>query len=72
MEFNHYSVLLEETIENLNVRPGGIYVDGTLGGGGHAYEVCKRLKGQGRFFLVGVIQNYALLALLVTFWISSN
>ena len=35
MEFKHYSVLLEETIENLNVRPGGIYVDGTLGGGGH-------------------------------------
>ena len=50
MEFNHYSVLLEETIEYLNVRPGGIYVDGTLGGGGHAYEVCKRLKGEGKFY----------------------
>ena len=55
MEFNHYSVLLEETIENLNVRPGGIYVDGTLGGGGHAYEVCKRLQGQGRF--IGIDQD---------------
>lgn len=55
MEFNHYSVLLGETIENLNVRPGGIYVDGTLGGGGHAYEVCKRLQGQGRF--IGIDQD---------------
>ena len=55
MEFNHYSVLLEETIENLNVRPGGIYVDGTLGGGGHAYEVCKRLQEQGRF--IGIDQD---------------
>ena len=55
MEFNHYSVLLGETIENLNVRPGGIYVDGTLGGGGHAYEVCKRLNGQGRF--IGIDQD---------------
>ena len=35
MEFNHYSVLLNETIENLNIKPDGIYVDGTLGGGGH-------------------------------------
>ena len=34
MEFNHYSVLLNETIENLNIKPDGIYVDGTLGGGG--------------------------------------
>ncbi len=55
MEFNHYSVLLGETIENLNVRPGGIYVDGTLGGGGHAYEVCKLLKGQGHF--IGIDQD---------------
>ena len=55
MEFNHYSVLLGETIEYLNVRPGGIYVDGTLGGGGHAYEVCKRLNGQGKF--IGIDQD---------------
>lgn len=47
--FNHYSVLLEETIEQLHVRPNGIYVDGTLGGAGHAYEVCSRLT-TGRFY----------------------
>lgn len=44
MEFRHYSVLLEETIEQLHVKPDGIYVDGTLGGGGHALEVCRRLE----------------------------
>lgn len=47
--FNHYSVLLKETIEQLHVRPTGIYVDGTLGGAGHAYEVCSRLT-TGRFY----------------------
>lgn len=46
--FQHKSVLLDEVIENLNIRPDGIYVDGTLGGAGHASEVCKRLKN-GRF-----------------------
>ena len=49
MEFNHYSVMLAETIDQLNIKPDGIYVDGTLGGAGHAYEVCKRL-GAGRFY----------------------
>ena len=43
MEFNHYSVLLAKTVEHLNVRPEGVYVDGTLGGGGHAFEVCRQL-----------------------------
>ena len=43
MDFAHYSVLLAETIEELHVKPEGIYVDGTLGGGGHALEVCRRL-----------------------------
>lgn len=43
MEFNHYSVLLAETIEQLDVKPDGIYADGTLGGGGHACEICRRL-----------------------------
>ncbi len=55
MEFVHKSVLLEETVDSLNVRPGGIYVDGTLGGGGHAYEVCRRLAGKGRF--IGIDQD---------------
>ena len=43
MEFNHYSVMLNETIESLNIKPDGIYVDGTLGGGGHSFEIAKRL-----------------------------
>ena len=41
MEFKHKSVLLKETIDNLNVKPDGIYVDGTLGAAVHASEVCK-------------------------------
>lgn len=49
MEFKHKSVLLEETVDNLNIKPDGIYVDGTLGGAGHACEVCKRLSDKGRF-----------------------
>jgi 16S rRNA (cytosine1402-N4)-methyltransferase len=57
MEFKHYSVLLEETIEQLNIRPDGIYVDGTLGGGGHACEVCKRLSEKGHFY--GIDQDAA-------------
>lgn len=57
MAFSHYSVLLNETIENLNINPDGIYVDGTLGGGGHALEVVRRLSGQGRFF--GIDQDDA-------------
>ena len=48
MEFNHYSVLLNETIENLNIKPDGIYVDGTLGGGGHAYQVASRQADRNR------------------------
>lgn len=56
MEFKHYSVLLRETIEQLQVKADGIYVDGTLGGGGHAYEVCCRLDG-GRFY--GIDQDDA-------------
>lgn len=45
MEFKHYSVLLSETIEELNIKPDGIYVDGTAGGAGHSTEIAKRLKG---------------------------
>lgn len=57
MEFKHISVLLEETIENLNIKPDGVYMDGTLGGGGHAYEVCRQLSEKGRFF--GIDQDDA-------------
>lgn len=55
MEFKHRSVLLEETIDGLAVKPDGIYVDGTLGGGGHSYEICRRLSENGR--LIGIDQD---------------
>lgn len=54
MEFNHYSVLLGETIEQLNIKEDGVYVDGTLGGGGHSYEIAKRLT-TGK--LIGIDQD---------------
>lgn len=57
MEFKHKSVLLQETIDNLKVKPDGIYVDGTLGGAGHALEVCKLLTATGRF--IGIDQDAA-------------
>ena len=55
MIFEHKSVLLMETVDSLNVKPDGIYVDGTLGGGGHAYEVSRRLGEKGR--LIGIDQD---------------
>ena len=55
MAFEHVSVLLHETVDGLNVRPDGIYVDATLGGGGHAFEVCSQLGDQGR--LIGIDQD---------------
>lgn len=55
MEFKHTSVLLEETIDNLHIKPNGIYVDGTLGGGGHSYQIASRLTGAGR--LIGIDQD---------------
>ena len=55
MAFEHKSVLLEETVDSLNIKPDGIYVDGTLGGGGHAFEVCSRLGEKGR--LIGIDQD---------------
>ena len=57
MEFEHKSVLLDETINGLNIKPDGIYVDGTLGGGGHAYEVCTRLGTKGS--IIGIDQDAA-------------
>lgn len=55
MTFRHYSVLLKETIDGLNIKPDGIYVDGTIGGGGHALEVAERLSPEGR--LIGIDQD---------------
>lgn len=55
MDFSHKSVLLKETIEGLNVREGKIYLDGTLGGAGHSYEILKKLHGSG--LLIGIDQD---------------
>ena len=59
MEFNHKSVMLYETVDALNVKPDGIYLDGTLGGAGHSFEICSRLSEKGR--LIGIDRDeYAL------------
>ena len=55
MEFVHKSVLLDEVIEGLNIKPDGIYVDGTLGGAGHSYHICEKLTEGGR--LIGIDQD---------------
>ena len=60
MEFSHKSVLLEETIEGLAIKPEGIYVDGTLGGAGHSSVIAGRLSGQGH--LIGIDQDAAAIA----------
>ena len=52
IEFNHVSVLLNECIENLNIKPDGIYVDGTMGGAGHSLEIVKKLSEKG--MLIGI------------------
>ena len=57
MEFKHSSVLLKETIDNLKIKSDGIYVDGTLGGGGHSYEIASRLGENGK--LIGIDQDEA-------------
>ena len=59
MEFVHKSVLLDETIEGLAIKPDGIYLDGTLGGGGHSSEICRRLAGG---YLIGIDQDEEALA----------
>lgn len=59
LKFSHRSVLLDECIENLNIDPNGIYIDGTAGGGGHSYEIAKRLTG-GR--LIAIDQDEAAIA----------
>jgi len=57
IEFKHIPIMLEEVIEGLDIKPDGIYVDGTLGGGGHSYEIAKRLVSGGR--LIGIDQDEA-------------
>lgn len=57
MEFKHISVLFEETVDGLNVKPDGIYVDGTMGGAGHGRAVCERLGDGGRY--IGIDQDEA-------------
>ena len=55
MEFKHYSVLLQECIDNLNIKPDGIYLDGTLGGGGHSFHIAQKLSDNGHLY--GVDQD---------------
>ena len=57
IEFKHIPIMLEQVIEGLDIKPDGIYVDGTLGGGGHSYEIAKRLVSGGR--LIGIDQDEA-------------
>lgn len=55
MEFVHKSILLDEVMESLQIRPQGIYLDGTLGGGGHSFSICSNLTAGGR--LIGIDQD---------------
>ncbi|MBZ4644969.1 MAG: rRNA (cytosine1402-N4)-methyltransferase [Petroclostridium sp.] len=55
MDFHHVSVMLEESIDALNIKPEGIYVDATLGGGGHSYRICEKLGSNGK--LIGIDQD---------------
>ncbi len=50
MEFNHYSVLLKEVLDNLNIKPDGLYLDGTLGGAGHSFHIAERLTAGGHLY----------------------
>ena len=52
MKFEHKPVLLQECIEGLQIKPDGIYVDGTMGGAGHSIEIVKRLSDKGK--LIGI------------------
>ena len=57
MEFKHYSVLYKETLDGLNIKPDGIYVDGTMGGAGHGQGICEQLGEHGRY--IGIDQDEA-------------
>lgn len=54
MEFKHFSVMLNETVDGLNIKDGGIYVDGTMGGGGHSFEILSR---NDKISLIGIDQD---------------
>lgn len=60
MEFEHTSVLFEETLDNLKIKPNGIYVDGTLGGGGHSSGICSKLDASGK--LIGIDRDMEAIA----------
>lgn len=60
MEFNHISVLLNESVDALNVKPEGVYLDGTLGGGGHSSLICENLGESGT--LIGIDRDTAALS----------
>ena len=51
MEFKHFSVMLDEAIENLSIKENGIYVDGTVGGGGHSLNIAKHLSKSGKLIM---------------------
>ena len=52
MEFKHYSVMLNECLDGLNIKPDGIYVDGTLGGAGHSLQIVKKLTSGGKLIAI--------------------
>ena len=76
MEFKHTSVLFDECMEGLNIRPDGVYVDGTLGGGGHSEGICRRLGEQGlqrKGLLTMGAEKFSSRAIILTlkmFWLS--
>ena len=55
MEFKHIPIMLDDVLEGLDIKPDGTYVDGTLGGAGHSYEIAKRLSDKG--CLIGIDQD---------------
>ena len=60
MEFKHEPIMLNECIENLMIKPDGVYVDGTIGGAGHSSEIIKRLSSKG--LLIGIDRDKEALA----------
>ena len=62
MEFKHYSVMLNECMDGLAIKPNGIYVDGTMGGAGHSKEIAKRISKEG--LLIGIDRDQEAICLL--------